>query len=127
MGVCYNNFAGTTDMTTIAIPQNTPLEQSTEHPHVTRVKGYAVVRGSRIPVRLIAQMYREGDSVDDILHTYPHLTATAVHDAISYYLDHRAEIEKEIASNKIENVLNEIGAQMDKRGFIKLPKRRHNG
>ncbi len=86
-----------------------------------------MLRGTRISVRLIAQMYRAGDSVDDILHTYPHLTATAAHDAISYYLDHRAEIEQEIAANRIEAVLAETGAQMDKRGFITFPQTQTNG
>ena len=108
-------------MTTIPLAQTAPTEQPTEHPHITRLKGYAVVRGTRIPVRLIAQMHREGDSVEDILRAYPHLTANAVHDAISYYLDHRLEIEQGIASHKIENVLAELGAQMDERGFITFP------
>jgi hypothetical protein len=65
-------------------------------------------------------MYRAGDSVDDILRSYPHLGAAAVHDAISYYLDHRQEVEQEIAVNRIENVLAQTGAQMDERGFITL-------
>ena len=51
---------------------------------MTRVEGVAMLRDTRLAVRLIAQQYRAGDSVDDILHTYPHLSAAAVHDAISY-------------------------------------------
>ena len=99
-----------------------PIEKATEHPHVTRIEGVRggvpILRGTRIPVRLIAQMYRGGDSVEDILQGYPRLTATVVHDAISYYLDHRAEIEQEIIENRVENVLKETGAEMDARGFI---------
>lgn len=112
-------------MTTVTLPQAAPNEQRTEHPHVTRVadvwNGVPILRGTRIPVRLIAQMYRAGDLVDDILRGYPQLSAAAVHDAISYYLDHRAEIEAEIAANRIENVLTQTGAQMDERGFITFP------
>lgn len=95
-----------------------PTEQVTEHPHITRVAGIAHVKGSRIAVRLIAQMYRLGDSVADILKTYPHLSASAVHDALSYYLDHLTEIEQEIAAHRLENVLRRHTAQMDERGFI---------
>jgi len=112
---------------TVATPETTPAEQPTEHPHIARVDGSAIVRGTRISVRLIAQMYRAGDSVDDILHTYPHLTATAAHDAISYYLDHRVEIEQEIAANRIESALAEAGAQMSERGFITFPQTQANG
>lgn len=112
-------------MTTGVSPQGTGAEQHTDHPHVTRVEGVLdgvpILRGTRIPVRLIAQMYRLGDSVDDILRSYPHLSAAAVHDAISYYLDHLGEIEQEIAAHRIENVLARTGAQMDERGFITFP------
>ncbi len=109
----------------------TPGEQRTEHPHVTRIKGLLggvpIVRGTRIPVRLVAQMYRAGDSVDDILTSYPQLDPATVHDAISYYLDHREEIEQEIAAHRIENVLPDTGAQMSQRGWITFPPDRDNG
>src|SRR4030065_554997 len=107
-------------MTTVVTPsRSTPVEQPTEHPHGARAEmGIAPLRGTRIPVRLIAQMYRAGDTVDDILHTYPHLDAAAAHDAISYYLDHRLEIEQEIAANTLDRALTQAGARMDEHGFI---------
>jgi uncharacterized protein (DUF433 family) len=113
-------------MTTAILPTS-PLEQHTEHPHVLLLTGVPTVRGSRIPVRLIAQLYRAGDSVDDILRSYPHLSAAAVYDALSYYLDHTAEIEREIAANRIERVLSELGGQVDERGFITFPVAAANG
>ena len=113
-------------MTTITSPI-APNEQRTEHPYVFRVDGIPTVRGTRIRVRLIAQLYRAGDSVDDILRSYPHLSAASVYDAISYYLDHTAEIEQEIAAHRIENVLKEAGAQIDERGFIIFPAAPANG
>ena len=113
-------------MTTMILPPTMPNEQRTDHPHITRIQGVRggvpIVRGTRIPVRLIAQMYRAGDSVDDILHGYSQLHAAAVHDAISYYLDHREEIEQEIIAHRIENVLPETGAKMDEHGFMTFPR-----
>ncbi len=118
-------------MTSTVSPQGTSPEHATEHPHVTRVEGVLsgvpMLRGTRIPVRIIAQMYRLGDSVDDILRSYPHLSAAAVHDAISYYLDHHTEIEAEIVAHRIENVLATTGAQLDERGFITFPPSSDNG
>ncbi|MBI5304299.1 MAG: DUF433 domain-containing protein [Chloroflexi bacterium] len=109
-------------MSAIVSARAIPSEQRTEHPQITRIQGVQggipIVRGTRIPVRLIAQMYRAGDSVDDILKTYPHLGATSVHDAISYYLDHRAEIEQEIIEHRVENILAQNAARADERGSI---------
>ena len=52
----------------MSAPTQTPTlpEQNTEHPHVLLVNGIPTVRGSRIPVRILAQLYRAGDSVDDL-------------------------------------------------------------
>jgi uncharacterized protein (DUF433 family) len=109
-------------MTAATVSHIEPAEQRTEHPHVVRVQGVPTVHGTRLAVRVIAQLYRAGDSVDDILQTYPHLSAAAVHDAISYYLDHRDEIEQEIAAHRIEAALAHTGAVMDERGFITFPR-----
>jgi uncharacterized protein (DUF433 family) len=114
-------------MSNLPIPPEALAEQPTEHPHVSSVNGVPTIRGTRIAVRLIAQMYRAGDTAGDILRTYPHLTATTVHDAISYYLDHRDEIEREIVAHQIENVLAQTGAQMDERGFITFPQTQTDG
>ncbi len=113
-------------MSAITLPV-IPSEQRTEHPHVLLRDGIPTVRGSHIPVRLIAQLYRTGDAVDDILRSYPHLSAAAVHDALSYYLDHAAEIEREIATHRLDRVLADMGAQVNERGFIAFPATPSNG
>ncbi|MDD1777200.1 MAG: hypothetical protein LUQ65_03455 [Candidatus Helarchaeota archaeon] len=35
---------------------------------------------------------------EEILASYPHLSFAQIHDAISYYFDHREEIEQDISS-----------------------------
>lgn len=97
-----------------------PSEAQTEHPHVIRLNAVAHVRGTRLPVRVIAELYRAGDLVEDILRAYPHLSAAAVHDTLSFYLDHRAEIEREIAARRIEIALAEARASVDAQGFVKF-------
>ncbi|MCZ7569049.1 MAG: DUF433 domain-containing protein [Ardenticatenaceae bacterium] len=81
-----------------------PPVQQTEHPYIVRVEGICggrpTVKGTRISVRHIAQLYKAGDMVEEILQAHPHLSAAAVYDAISYYLDHQEEIEQEIAENR---------------------------
>jgi len=73
------------------------LIQVTDHPYVVRRDGFRggrpILRGSSMPVWLVAAMWKSGDTPDDILRAYPHLEPAAVYDAISYYFDHREEIE----------------------------------
>ena len=114
-------------MSTIILPMPELSERPTEHPHIVSVNGTTMLRGSRLRLRLIAQMYRAGDTVEDILHAYPHLNAAVIHDAISYFLDHRPEIEQEIASAQIENVMAEMNARLDEQGFVRFaPKLSHD-
>ena len=95
---------------------------ATEHPYVERrydvLGGKPTIKGTRLPVWQIAERIKLGDSPDDLLNAYSHLPAAAIFDAISYYYDHREEIEREIEENRIENALARHKAVMDERGRI---------
>jgi uncharacterized protein (DUF433 family) len=97
----------------------------TEHPHIERQPGVCggtpVIRGTRINVRHIAVLFKDGASVQEMLETYPHAQESWVHDAISYYLDHREEIEREIEANRIDEVLARTGGVMDDKGVVRFP------
>ena len=77
-----------------------PAPPEVIHPYVERRPGVQggrpVIKGSRFPVSSIVQNYRRGLSVEEILFEFPHLNPAEVHDALSYYYDHRAEIDQEI-------------------------------
>ena len=72
------------------------------HPYVERRPevqgGRPVIKGSRFPVSSIVLNHRRGLSVDEILREFPELTPAEVYDSLSYYYDHRSEIDAEIAS-----------------------------
>ena len=72
-------------------------EMKTEHPHIVRVTRPAgedaVIAGTRISVWFIVRQLRTGDTPEDIVASLPHLSLAGVYDAISYYHDHRAEID----------------------------------
>jgi len=97
----------------------------TEHPHIVRnpsiCGGSPRIRNSRITVRHVALMVRDGDKPEDIAQSYPHLNLASVYDAVSYYLDHQSEIEQEILDNQIENVLTKYGGSMDEKGVVHFP------
>ncbi len=95
---------------------------TTEHPYIIRVLGICggrpIIKGTRISVRHIAELYKAGDLVDEILFAYPQLTAAAVYDAISYYLDHQAELEQEILDNRVEMLMAKHNFSLNDRGFV---------
>jgi uncharacterized protein (DUF433 family) len=76
----------------------------TEHPYIVRVEGICggkpIIKGSRIPVWLIAGWFKDGYSPEQIQkETYPHLSLAQIYDALSYYYDHQQEIDSDIAAN----------------------------
>jgi uncharacterized protein (DUF433 family) len=101
------------------------IEGATEHPYVTRVPGTRggrpIIRGTGITVALIARLYKAGDTVDEILESYPHLHPSWVHDAIGYYLDNQDEIEREIRESRMEYLAERYDLTIDQRGFVHFP------
>jgi len=88
----------------------------TEHPYIVRKSGVCgglpIIDGSRITVRLIAQFVKTGSSAEEILASYPYLSLAQIYDAISYYFDHREEIEQDIEDNKIKNILKKYNLRL---------------
>ncbi len=82
------------------------VKKSKPHLYITRKKnvcgGDPVIEGTRVSVDLIVEMDRAGHSVDEIVAIYPHITHAQVYDALSYYYDHKEEIDKIIEENKEE-------------------------
>ncbi|MEC4686380.1 MAG: DUF433 domain-containing protein [Nitrospirota bacterium] len=60
------------------------------------------MEGTRVSVSLIVEMDRAGHSVDEIVAMYPHITHAQVYDALSYYYDHKEEIDRIIEENREE-------------------------
>lgn len=83
--------------------------QSTEHCHIVRnskiLSGEPIIRGTRTPVRAIVEMWRIGVSPEEIPQRLPHLVLSQVFDALSFYLDHQAEINECIERNRIPHEL----------------------
>jgi uncharacterized protein (DUF433 family) len=50
-------------------------------------------------VRCIAGYYQMGMSVDEILATLRHLTASQVHSALAFYFDHKDEVDRDLSES----------------------------
>ena len=78
---------------------------ATEHGYITRndriLSGEAIIRGTRTPVRAIVETWRLGTAPEEIPIHLPHLTLAQVFAALSYYCDHKEEINAHIERNRI--------------------------
>jgi uncharacterized protein (DUF433 family) len=82
----------------------------TEHPHIVQdpriLGGEPIIAGQRVAVRHVVVAYLQGDTIEALMRSFD-LTEAQVHDALSYYYDHKQEIEKQIEQNKLRAVMRE--------------------
>lgn len=60
--------------------------------------GQVRIDGTRITVHRIATLYKQGQSPEEMVQTYPHLSLGQVYAALAYYHANRSEIESELAA-----------------------------
>jgi uncharacterized protein (DUF433 family) len=85
-----------------------------EHPYVERRPGVCggepVIVGTRFPVRsVVTSIYRLGMTPEEMVEAWPYLTLAHVHDALSFYHDHRAVIDRTIRENRETAVRRRAG------------------
>jgi uncharacterized protein (DUF433 family) len=81
------------------------LQTKTEHPYVEVnpkiCNGAPVIVGTRIRVVDVAIEYEYMNGTpDEIINSHPHLKLEQIHDALSYYYEHRAELDNKIKEDK---------------------------
>lgn len=76
---------------------------ATEHPYIVKntktLGGEPLLKGTRTPVRAVIELWKWGNTPEDILEHFPHLRLAQVFDALSFYADHKQEIERHIREN----------------------------
>lgn len=61
----------------------------------------AYIAGTRVRVQDVYVHYEvHGQTADEIVDGFPHLTLAQVHAALSYYFDHREEIQEELRQDR---------------------------
>ncbi len=56
------------------------------------------IAGTRITIHRIATLYKQGQSPEEIVQTYPHLSLAQVYAALAYYHANHDEVESELAA-----------------------------
>ena len=87
--------------------ESTRKIERTEHPHIVKIEGVcggaAIIEGTRIAVWHIVDFYYKAEmSVEAILLDLGHLWPAQIFDALSYYHDHREEINRLCWENSYE-------------------------
>ena len=94
----------------------------TDHPHIVQTPdvcgGRPAIQGTRIPVKALVGHYRMGYTLTEILEGFPGLTAAQLHDALSYYYDHQAEIDADMGSEELSVLLKRFGLAIDSDGVF---------
>jgi uncharacterized protein (DUF433 family) len=90
-------------------PQNLRYNQRMSHAIATHIEirpnrdgqDRAYIHGTRVRVQDVAMMAEiQGRSPDQIVEAFPQLTLSQVHAALSYYFDHRAEIQHDLKDDE---------------------------
>ena len=76
-----------------------------KHPYIVNdqaiLSGAPIIADTRTPVRAVAELWKFGVTPEEIIIRLPHLSLAQVFDALSYYQDHRDEIEQDILRNRV--------------------------
>jgi uncharacterized protein (DUF433 family) len=64
------------------------------------VGGAPTIKGTRVPVRAVACLWRATGDHAFIQQNYPHLSRADIDAAIGFYKEHRAEIDAELAAEE---------------------------
>ncbi len=92
----------------------TTKSKGRDHPYVERRPGVCggepVIVGTRFPVRsVVTNIYRLGMTPEEMVEAWPYLTLAHVHDALSFYHDHRPTIDRAIRENRETSVRRGAG------------------
>lgn len=84
------------------------MSTGTSHPYISSSKdigaGKPIITGTRTKVSNVVAYYKLGFSAEDIEREFPHLNLSQIHDSLSYYYEHRDEIDKEIDEDGEDNI-----------------------
>jgi uncharacterized protein (DUF433 family) len=74
---------------------------TTSYRYLTRIPGVrsgrTIVEGTRIGVHDVVGLVVNGASVDEVCRSFPGVTRAQVYECLSYYEDHRPEIDDLVA------------------------------
>ena len=77
------------------------LAEKLDHPYIAVHEdfcgGSPIIKGTKFPVRsVVSYVLHQGLSPEEIVGEFTHLTLAQVYDALSYYYDHKEDIDRDL-------------------------------
>lgn len=69
-------------------------------------------------MKVLVRYHQMGQLPSDILEGYPNINLAQFYDALSYYYDHKAEIDSEIEADQPGNFMAQFNLVMDEDGVL---------
>lgn len=87
-------------------------------PLATDAQGVARVGGTRIPLDTVIAAFLEGDTAEGIVDQYPSISLADVYSVISYYLNHKEQVDQYLIEGRVEadNVRQVVEARINPHG-----------
>jgi len=80
-----------------------------------------VIKDTRIPVSIIIGYLRAGETPESLVEKIlPHLTLAQIYDALSYYYDYQAEIERELTENSEAYARNYLREHLGEKSYLRV-------
>lgn len=91
----------------------------TNHKHINlNQQREAYIAGSRVKVKQLIFHYRSGVSIEEILEGFPNITAAQFFDALSYYHDHKDQVNESLQRDDLETIQEELGVERKSDGSL---------
>ncbi len=82
------------------------------HPYIAYSKEIGncrpIIAGTRTKVSNIIAYHKLGLSPEELAREFPHLTLSQIYDALSYYYEHREEIDREIDEDSEDSIKSSL-------------------
>lgn len=98
---------------------------SPPHPHVelvqTRTGLRAMLKDTRIPVSIVVGYVQAGETPETLTEQIiPHVSLAVIYDALSYYYEHQAELDKERSENTEEFAKQYLRERLGADGYKRI-------
>ena len=92
--------------------------KTVDHAYIVSKEGFyggrAVIYGTKFPVSSIVNyVLIQGMMPEELVREFAHLGLSQVYDALSYYYDHKEEIDKEMENNSEAVLSKEFGENIE--------------
>ncbi len=87
--------------------------EKVKHAYIVSRKGYCggrpIIAGTKFPVSSVVNyILKQGMTPEELVKEFPHLSLSQIYDALSYYYDHKEEMDKDIESSSEISLSKEL-------------------